>query len=954
MAKRTERGGDLVKIDALEELRSLNVEYKEAGEDEVLLLCPAHEDNTPSCSLNVESNLFRCPVCDFHGSIYTLIHKIRGGRLADVMKGLQEKYGISDTRAIRPSIYEGYHTALIRGDCPDEILESLKARGITKDIMRLGRIGWHEGRVTIPVLDMNGRCINIRRYLPGAPSRKKFVNTPGMTPTAIYRVADTKFPAVWICGGELKALASAPQLNQLGVGSVAITGTEGHWEERFNLVFTDKVVFICMDIDKKGNTAARQLAYRLNGVAKEVRIIRLPLDSEAFPKGDLNDWISSQSPSLADYRDLMKTASVYERDIGVISKDPMAIEITSLFDDKNSGQYVRFPGMVAALDQRSWTMPKKVAVKCTRDQAMCHECPVSWESESSDAKISDDGSVEVNVSLTARSNLELVQIHDAKVRKPLAESIGIPPTCKVWESRVTEEHRVVYAQIGAQIDDVREDLSDENTDWRTYEAMIIGSPRLNEVYEFTGVAYPHPRDQHQVALVTGYEELEDTLSAHDPDPEELKALEFFRPDEWTLASVLARLRARYADLEANVTLIHNRFLLHLVMDLTWHSVIQVRLPKRTVNAWLNTLVIGDTGVGKTEASTRLMAHYRLGTRAVAKRASVAGILGGLQQYGSRWMVSWGVVPRHDRRLVILEELKGLDVDEIAQLTDMRSSGVAQLVKVEESKAPARTRILGLTNPRRGDLSQKLFKIESMVDLIGAPEDMRRFDLVLVAPTARVEYEAADVPHTHKSTLCRDLIFWVWSRKGHDIQIVKGEEARIAEMATGLTKTFGCSQVPIMAEGVARDKILRVAAAFAAMTFSTRDYESLLIRDCHVDAAEWLFNELYRERSGLANLCQAERLSNTLGNVKKVESILSNSGIRSVVEVIKAGGTLDRRLPGDRVALDRIIDTLLSERCYRLAPEGLVPTPSFIKHLRQTGLNVKSLDQMDTDDFEEDM
>ena len=73
---------------------------------------------------------------------------------------------------------------------------------------------------------------------------------------------------------------------------------------------------------------------------------------------------------------------------------------------------------------------------------------------------------------------------------------------------------------------------------------------------------------------------------------------------------------------------------------------------------------------------RLMDHYKLGARHECKNATSAGLLGGLQQLGSRWFVSWGIIPMHDKRLVVLEEIKGTPIEVLAKLTDMRSSGIA--------------------------------------------------------------------------------------------------------------------------------------------------------------------------------------------------------------------------------------------------------------------------------------
>src|SRR5690606_31887630 len=140
---------------------------------------------------------------------------------------------------------------------------------------------------------------------------------------------------------------------------------------------------------------------------------------------------------------------------------------------------------------------------------------------------------------------------------------------------------------------------------------------------------------------------------------ELHRLQLFRPVEWSVESIRERLADIYADFEANVTRIYMRPEIHLFVDLAYHSALLLNVDGDREKGWGEVLIMGDSSQGKSRVIMNMMQHYRLGKSVVAKNASTAGLIGGLQQLGNEWFVSWGAIPTHDKRLVFIEELKGI-------------------------------------------------------------------------------------------------------------------------------------------------------------------------------------------------------------------------------------------------------------------------------------------------------
>lgn len=243
-----------------------------------------------------------------------------------------------------------------------------------------------------------------------------------------------------------------------------------------------------------------------------------------------------------------------------------------------------------------------------------------------------------------------------------------------------------------------------------------------------------------------------------------------------------------------------------------------------------------------------MKHYKLGEKVDCKNASVAGLLGGLQQLGKKWFVTWGVIPTYDKRLVILEELKGMNPELFSKLTDMRSSGIAELPKIEKRRTHARTRLVALSNPRSSRaMSTYNHGVLAIKELIPNLEDIRRFDMAMILSATeinqeeinRLQIQAMEVPHVYTSNLCQRLVLWAWT-----LNTVQFEsEPYVMEQSIRLTQKFH-SSVPLVDDGSMRLKLARLSSALAARTYSTEDYQTLMVRNCHVKYVADYLDRLY--------------------------------------------------------------------------------------------------------------
>lgn len=855
------------RINALAEFEEFGISFEPAGDSEVRVCCPVHDDVNPSVNFNIEKNVWKCHAaeCGATGDIVTyLAHHLKVERKA-VLSKLAERYELGVRKVLDPELIERHHQRLIADDC-GSMRKPLYQRGVTDDIIRKARLGFDGERIIIPVYDNGRNIINVRKYLPGAPGPKKMRNARGYSGVDLYLPEQLGFQVVWLCGGELKALVAASILNQERIGALAVTAGEGAWDPSLTPKFRGKSVFICMDVDPGGRAAARRLAAQLIYEAASVYIVHLPLDRTKYPKGDINDWVGQEGADISSFREAMGEAEKFHLEELDTETEIETVETTLSESTKtsNMGKRILFDAVVSAMDTTPYIVPSKVSCSCTRDQLNCTSCPV--RAREPDA---DTGKVPLTIKGTAAGLLQMIGTSKRMQAEAIHEATNIPP-CKVVTFTIQESFNVWDVRLTPQLKQ-----GGDNKDHIVQPGYVVAKDPLdlNQPYIFGGKVYPHPRSQQAVLLLDHVQQSEDSLVAFHAEDVDLESLSTFRPAKWTVDSIEEKLQSHYEDVAANVTRIFQRQDLHLAIDLTFHSCLYFDFDGQQQNGWVNCLIAGDSSQGKSEASQRMIDHYKMGVRHDCKNASTAGLLGGLQQLGNRWFVSWGAIPLQDRRLVVMEEIKGAPVEALSSLTDMRSSGVAEITRIEKRRAHARTRLIMISNPRSDRPVQAFnFGCEIIKELIGAMEDVRRFDFAMIlsasqidpASINRLSTERPKVRQAATSELCQNRVLWAWTRESTQIKFDDAAITACLKEATSLCSKF-TEALPLVDRGTMRYKLARLAVSLAVMTFSTGDsLQEVRVRECHVHyISRWLMKIYGEDSFGYADFTRAQVFASTV-------------------------------------------------------------------------------------------
>jgi hypothetical protein len=814
-------------VDPKEALDHYNIRYK-VKDNNAIVTCPYHDDTNPSGKVDLSTGIFSCFACSPNKYVHVtryLSFKFKIS-IRSVLNAINENSPISDKKLVDPANIERWHSLLmLESDESTKLRNELYSRAVTDEVIRTYRLGRSGSRITIPILNERGDIVQVRYYSPGA-KENKFKNSSGKYKTVyLTPIEQTLFNTIVIFGGELKAYASIKELNERDIGCVSSIGGEGSWNVKLNSHFENKDVYICYDGDEAGKKGAERVCLILRRTAQSLHIVDIPYEGE----DDVSDYLFKGGKIFPHIESATKWEIVPDSTAPRLDETPIATTLTKAVSAEYAEKRIEFSAVISSLDQSPYAIPKKVKILCNKDQDdLCSQCPVMTNSEAYTIPPESKEIVEM-VGESERGQLEVIK-----------KNIGIPKKCKALDFKNVEHYNVEDARISEDLN-----LTNRSSDRSMQIAYCVGETvEMNECYKMVGRMWPHPKTQYATLLISKCEATQDALATY--ELKDIDRLKVFQPKLWSVDSIQEKLDEIYTDLAANVTFIFDRPDLHLAVDLAYHSPLFMTFDNQQEKGWVEVLIVGDTAQGKSWVSKHLCNHYGLGERVDCDGATEAGLKGGVKSYGDKWMIEWGKIPENDRRLVILEEIKNMREEVFSALKDMRTEGVAQISKVRKGRSHARTRLIVISNPRSNmNISGYSYGIDSILELIGAPESIRRFDMCMTVAAEEIKNSEAlstfrpKVEHVYNSDICRELVLWAWTV---DSVTFESEEA-VFKATNRLCNKYTDIKIPIVDRGSMRHKLARLSAALAARTFSMFE-GSLLVRECHVKFVERYLDRLY--------------------------------------------------------------------------------------------------------------
>lgn len=247
--------------------------------------CPWHEDKTPS--LHVDAERFKCFGCGASGDVFELFARTRSEAFVQTRDRLADELGIKDTPETNPAkkptiITYTYQSADGAPLFFVDRIDTIDTRGKSKK--------------------------SIKPRLPDGTLRKSPVQVPYRLPGLFIEIA--RGNAVCVVEGE----KCSEILAQNGMFATTHAGGAGQsesvWTAEFAEHFRGARVVVIPDNDEPGRKHAAHVLKVLTGVAKELKLLELPLKERGE---DVADWFEKYGGTTDKLKALIDQAPAIDQ-----------------------------------------------------------------------------------------------------------------------------------------------------------------------------------------------------------------------------------------------------------------------------------------------------------------------------------------------------------------------------------------------------------------------------------------------------------------------------------------------------------------------------------------------------------------------------------------------------------------------------------------------------------------
>lgn len=833
----------------------------ETDEGEIRAFCPLCEDRhsskTPSASFNPEKGKWNCLKGNHGGSIYDLVKDLKHNEGFDIRSAVMKNRMSNPEKASEQMAKLQAGRAAAAGSAPLPSAEKIEQwqqallankpalnalmeqRGLDRKTIIDWELGYDGNRYMIPVRDAGGELVNVRRYKLGAGTGDKMLNLPGHGSASIFRpdiLRDAE--EIVITEGEMDCIL----LNQFGIAAITHTAGAATFRPNWGALFADKTVFVCYDADEAGRKGAQKVDQIVRPFARDVFIMSIPETSKG---ADITDFLHKEGHSLSEFEDLMSAAMDSAGMPKVSAPLALAGEHTSLnqsMSQENQAKTIELTVSVSGRQQEPYTAPKTITATCDMSKgSVCNYCPLSAK----------NGQMEKTLREDDENLFRFVDFGEERRIKLIREITGARCSDRV-EFEVDENYHIEELLVQPSVDDRKDDETQQPVR-RTAFAVSSNGTIVNSKVRLVGKNVSDPKTGKLRFMSWVNEPVEMDIDKFKLSDDDRARLAKFQPD--ADQRPLDKCIEIASDMAENVTHIYGRDMLHVAYDLVWHSVMSFKVGDMHVaKGWLEMMVVGDTRTGKSEITHKLSQHYRSGIVQSCEGMSFAGLVGGVQQIDGRWHMTWGVIPMNDRRLVALDEVSGMaEKSVIDQMSSIRSSGVAQITKIASEETSARTRLIWITNAADGSMisDNASAGLGAMRTVIPNNEDIARFDFAMATAKGDVDakvinrsFSEAHAP-TYGSKESELLVKWAWSLTRNDVVVSAAAAKAAVRLALDIGERY-ISDPPLIQSENVRFKILRIAAAIAARTFSVDSRGRLVVNREHVEDAVTFLDKIYED------------------------------------------------------------------------------------------------------------
>lgn len=942
--------------------------------------CPFHSDNSPSLAISLRGGGAHCHASTCGKSIGNIVHFESQLKEETEIIVVRKLYREFIRKTVSPKLIAEYKDNLCQNQ--NYLLKIKKEMGLTLLSVKSNNLGLclKSNRITIPIYDGFNQCVNIRFYkLPSertSNDKAKIYNLDGYGGLDLfpYPKMETLEPTtpLFFMASEKEALLAI----QEGLRAFTTTTGEGSWNPDWNHLIQDRDIFLVFDRDAGGEAASIKMEKEFALVAN-VRSIKLPFVSSRSDYKDFADWILKEKHKVDELR-LLSKSSRTNRTESKSSPHHSSKRLDEVYDEPNfrsngsrnvsagippSGQahsnYPKLPEFfsqelfdLSKVSSRSELLNKRIRTQGIVAAKAPNTFSIPWK-----FKITAHSRPAFEFELPmGRHLLMFIRSTDTSILHLMQKMVGCGDKASI---------EPIAWLTATEVEIIPTAVVDQDVPYVIQRCYYFGSRiEANIPYYLEIIPTSEIRTQETIGIITSFIALSKSIDKFELTPETEADLSYFWAEG---GQVWDKLKSLANEISTNYTRIYSRLDWHLVALLSWSSPIGFRFPNdpKLHRGWINSLALGDTETGKSEVTKKFRELFQCGSFVSSENCTYAGLIGGVFKMGSgQFMLRWGRVPLSDKQLVILEELSGLSIDEISNMSDVRSSGVARLDKGGiSSEVNARTRLLCLSNVRSQtkNLSSYIYGVKAIQELIGHGEDIARFDLITTLTDREVSNQiinanfASNAKQSDGDRVQPDqlqkLIHFIWSLTPEQILITNEAYEACLETTKKLATEYHPS-IPIFKGGSGRFKLARIATSIACLQFAWNG-TAIEVRATHIAAAAHLLRTIYNKQSfGYREYSLQMFSRESIGDPKVLRKAFKEN--LSAARLPKVISTMIHMTKFDRnelcgiagiglFAADQLISAMANEHAIRKGDDqGWEIEPAGKRFLEQLKLNGKSL------------
>lgn len=678
--------------------------------------------------------------------------------------------------------------------------------------------------IMIPVTFM-GAVIDIREYTPqGSPKVRSLKGVPTGMVIPMKSLDNNK--VVWICEGEHDMAVMLTK----GLNAVCITGGAGALPLNLEW-FKGKKVAVVYDNDDAGKLGARNLCNRLTGIADEVRNVDKFHSVCAEPKEDIADFFMKYNGTREQLIEFYKDTDIWTvQEVETNNKKYKLMTIADGCMVDNIGNTIVTNVQVNGTNDDMYVVPGYI--NCSKIAEGPGDLDVGMQA---DWELNDS---------TLRDIIKIcaVTADDSGLKEKYKELCGVMHTEKNIAVK-TDCFRNVYIST---VMDIGSDNPQEITVYSLDKKLESGHK-----YQI----------KHKIVTSTNKAGLlvsictDATETVSDVDSFELTDRNKLNLQEIISLGETCKERLDICIEKVKGLIGYNGYnKLIETIDLAYHTPLKFNFGRfKDIRAYIDTLIVGESRVGKSSTAQSLLEHYKLGqfVSLAGNSATVPALIGGSNKTAMGQMqTKAGIIPMNHKGLIIFEEFGKCSNNITAELTDVRSSNEVRINRVAGSLTlPAFVRMITLSNVKptaNGDIrpiNSYPNGIAIATELVPTAEDIARYDAILIsAYKGDNQIDPLWTPATPLSDeVLQTRVRWVWSRTPEQIIFADGVEDYIVQYSNNLNKMYEC-HIKIYGTECWK-KLARIAIAIAGYTVSTDEtFENIIVtKECVDIAADYLCN-----------------------------------------------------------------------------------------------------------------